>query len=364
VSDAIPIFAGPDGHAEDFYVPAFELHSRGRSLPEQVVRDATQVSYQDDLEKIDQVEITFNNWDAEKLDFSYSDADRFLPGRELILWLGYEGALRRLVTAEITAQKPSFPSGGQPVIAVSGLNVLHKFRRKQETHVYTNRTASQIAKEIGARLNIDMVTRPQGEAPYDYLIQDKAYDIVFLFQLARRSGYDIYVLEGADTRARPAVYFGPSPHSGKVVYKLRYGASLVEFQPTLTTTRQVGSVTVRGWDRRRKKAIEVTVKRSELGLGKVDDEIEPAFNQREDVVNVVVADEAEARQVARDRLRDIAHGTVTATGSTVGLPDLRAGSEIEVLGVGERYGGRYFVTATTHTLGGSGYTTTFTARRQ
>ena len=50
---------------------------------------------------------------------------------------------------------------------------------------------------------------------------------------------------------------------------------------------------------------------------------------------------------------------VTATGSTVGLPDLRAGSVVEIDGLGDRFSGRYFVTGTTHTIGDGGYTTQF-----
>jgi len=64
---------------------------------------------------------------------------------------------------------------------------------------------------------------------------------------------------------------------------------------------------------------------------------------------------------------------VKASGSTVGLPNLRAGSVLEIRGVGEkspsrpprgRFGGRYFVTQTTHTIADGGYTTQFECRRE
>lgn len=361
---AVPIFATADGQAQDFYLPRFELHSRGKDLPSEVVSDVTQVSYGDDLGQIDHCEITLSNWDDERNTFSHSDTDRFLPGRMIELWLGYQGPgrMRRVITAEITALRPSFPSGGQPTLVVSGLNVLHRLRRAQRTQIYQNLTPTQIARRIGDLMKVQMRTAPLAEQPYDYLIQN-TYDVVFLMDLARRSGYELYVEEQPGAGGRPVVFFGASERLHRVTYKLHYGASLIEFQPTLTTTRQVGSVVVRGWDRRTKKPIEVTVKRSELKLGSADDELEPAFNQRAEVITAVIADQAEARRLARDRLRDIAHETVTATGSTVGLPDLRAGSLIEVSGVGRRFSGKYFVTASTHTLGSGGYTTSFTCRR-
>jgi phage protein D len=55
---------------------------------------------------------------------------------------------------------------------------------------------------------------------------------------------------------------------------------------------------------------------------------------------------------------------VKASGSTVGLPDLRAGSVVMIDGAGKRFSGRYFVTATTHAIGDGGYTTQFECRRE
>ena len=55
---------------------------------------------------------------------------------------------------------------------------------------------------------------------------------------------------------------------------------------------------------------------------------------------------------------------VKVSGSTVGLPNLRAGSVVEIDGLGSRFSGRYFITATTHSIGDSGYTTQFECRRE
>ncbi len=55
---------------------------------------------------------------------------------------------------------------------------------------------------------------------------------------------------------------------------------------------------------------------------------------------------------------------VKGSGSTVGLPDLRAGTVVHVDGLGERFSGRYFITSTTHTIGDGGYATQFECRRE
>ena len=64
--------------------------------------------------------------------------------------------------------------------------------------------------------------------------------------------------------------------------------------------------------------------------------------------------------ILRDRHKEMVKASVTC----VGLPDLRAGQRVQIEGLGVRFSGTYFVTETTHTIGDSGYTTKFNARRE
>jgi phage protein D len=377
VAEAIPIYQG-----QDFYVPTFEVKLRERPVGQDVIRDILQVTYKDNIEEIDSFDITINNWDAATRDFKYSNDDLFDPGKQLELWMGYHGKdhLRRMIVGEITALRPSFPSAGQPTLVISGLNLLHRFRGEQVSDVYTKLTDSQIAKRIGARLKpkVNVETAPLNEEAYDYLIQDSVYDIVFLMDRARRVGYDLYVDEGGQ-KGKPnesVLHFGPSDRVRRVTYKLTYGRSLIEFQPTLDTSSQVGEVIVRGWDAVNKKAIIGRARRSDLrtkGVGSRggQDKLEEAFKDRKEIVATQpIASKSEADRIARETLERIAKGMLKATGSTVGLPDLRAGNVVEIDGLDrrtstrQRFNGRYFVTSTTHSIGDGGYTVQFECRRE
>lgn len=353
----------------DFYVPAFEMRLRGRPVAKDVVRDVISVSYKDNVAEIDSFEVVINNWDAEHRTFKYTDDKLFDPGAEIELRMGYRGRneLELMITGEITALKPAFPAGGQPTLAISGLNLLHRFRGKQESRTYTDKTDSEIAKEIGSRLQIGIRTDPGDEPRHAYLVQDNVYDLVFLTERARANGYDLLVEEPPGGTRR--LYFGPSTEIRREAYRLVYGGSLIEFQPNLTTANQVGEVVVRGWDPIRKEKIEYRATLTELeteGLGAgVAPGVQKSFEDRKEIVATkVVESQAEARRLAIETLQQIAKGLVTATGSTLGLPKLRAGSVIEVGGLGERFSGRYFVTDTTHAVGDTGYTTQFGCRRE
>jgi phage protein D len=372
LAPVVPIYRG-----EEFYTPTFEVKVGDRLLERDVIRDITQVSYRDNIKEIDSFEITINNWDAEKRGFKYSDDHLFDPGKKVELWMGYfdQGRLRLMLTGEITSLSPKFPSAGQPTLVISGLNRMHSLRKRQESHSYTRRTDNQIAQEIGSRLGVRIHTEedaPGARIVHNHIFQDNQYDILFLMERARRIGYDLFVNEeGQNGQAQPGeLYFGPSEKVKRITYELKYGISLNEFSPTLTTANQVGQVTVRGWDAVRKQPITVTVNRSQLttrGVGRAggQQEIDRAFNEREEViVDRPIHSRQEAETLARQTLEDIAKEMVKGSGSVVGLPDLRAGNVIQLSGMGERFGGRYFVTSTTHSISDSGYTTQFECRRE
>ncbi|MCG8346185.1 MAG: hypothetical protein MI924_00210 [Chloroflexales bacterium] len=370
-SEAIPIYTG-----QDFYVPSFQVKLQERPLGKDVIYDITQVSYTDNIESVDSFELTVNNWDAEKRAFKYSDTDLFIPGKKVELWMGYYGRdrLRLMIVGKITSLRPTFPASGQSTLAVSGQNLLHSLRGKQVSRRYENLTASQIARQIGQRMRIRVRTDPNAEAReerYTYRLQQNEYDIVFLMKLAEQHGYDLFVEErGQNGQAEQStLYFGPPVHR-KVVYALNYGSSLIDFQPNLSTSDQVGAVQFNDWDSENKRPIRYTAQRDQLttqpvspAAGKRD--IEESFRDRNEIItHRPVRSQQEGQTLATETHERVARQMLTGSGATVGLPDLRAGGYVQITGVGTRYSGRYFVTSTTHTIGNSGYTTSFEARRE
>ena len=359
---------------QDFYVPAFEVRLRDRkALPDSVVRDVTEVTYRDDVERIDTYQLTLNNWDAQALDFKYSDGEVFLPLTELELWMGYYGSdpLRRMITGPITSVQPTFAASGQPTITVEGQNLLHTLQGEKKSVAYRNMTDSEIAEAIGSRLQIAVDTDPAAKAQeerYKYVVQTADVpSIVFLLQRARRIGYEVYVGEEEGERF---LHFGPSVGVRKVAYRLTYGRSLIQFDPDLNTTDQVGQVEVHGWDNRNKRPIRHTAKRRDLRIRGLGDDpaqarLERSFSETKELItNQPVETPQEAKTLSTEALERNAKEMLTAKGSTVGLPDLVAGSVVGVDGVGRRFSGRYFVTSTTHTIGDGGYTTRFDCRRE
>lgn len=365
-------YISPAAEGTDFYVPHFEISLHGKDLAPQVIHDVTEVSYRDSLSDVDGFELTLANYDSSSptyastatRTFKYSDQDLFNPGKQLELKLGYLGGgeLETMITGVITSLTPSFPASGFSTLKVSALNVLHKLRTKQRSVAYTKRTDGQIAGEIAQRLGVQIdPDRDEGET-HEYILQDNQYDIVFLMERAHAIGYELTVDE---TVSPVLIHYKPSERMNDVAYRLSYGASLISFDPNLSTARQVSQVTVTGWDALHKQKIQASASLSQIGTPSGVPPVGAALQGREEVISDrPIATQQEAQTLATETLRRISKGLITARGATIGLPKLRAGCAIYLDGLGDRFSGRYFVTGTTHTCGESGYTTQFECRRE
>ena len=379
-----------------FYVPRYEIKIKGVNLPQDVLRDVMQVTYKDSIKELDSFEITVNNWDTQKKQFKYVGGETaesikknplhnlFNPcGHEVDVLMGYgSNPLTLMLRGNFTTMEPNFPSGGGSTLAVRGLNILHKLRTSRHTSSWTDQRPSEIAKSFETLpsdskdqnqkrfpLPIDIAgTNVKGEPIIKYVAQSNQSDIEFLLALSRHVGYVVFVKEEDKVNPR-RLYFGPSDgnHPGfrPTTFELKWGLSLIDFKPTLSTAKQVKSVTVNGWNRDKKEAIRGSASIDSLQTNADLRETFEACDQREEKVEdepIFTVDEASKR--ALHLLTERSKELVKASGTSIGLPDLRAGQRVIISNLGSRFSGVYFITDTVHTISDSGYTTKFNARRE
>lgn len=378
---ATPLYQG-----QTFYSPRFEIRLKGQNLGREVIRDVLSVSYREDLQKLDSFEFTLHDWDPVERLPKYSspfdatgqlrrigeyDVPNFEPGAEVELHLGYgDTALTRLMVGRIVALAPSFPASGTPTLTVRAVNRLSQLQRQQASEVFESMTDTAIAQSIASDLDIPLRTaqgQESQEQQHDYVMMRNEYPILFLLGRARRLGYDLYMERGEDEE--PYLWFGPRAGTG-TTYQLTWGRSLIKFMPTLTLRNQVAKVVVKGWN-----PLASGDDRSVTGEATLQDldrelpdpqllaSIDSALAQTHEVV---VDDPIRTREEANARalgiLQTLANDLITAQGSTVGFPGLRAGGRLQIDGVGPRFSGNYIITDVTHALSASGYTTDFSAR--
>lgn len=366
----IPIYRN-----NDMYAPTFKVRVRQQDLPQAVLHDVVSVTYKDSLDEFDSCDLILNNWDdagtgptpftyCVDAQAPYADLFTFDRSRTVEVLLGYENVnVVSVINGTVESIEPNYPAGGAPSVTVRVINQLKALKDQQRTKAWVDKSTEDIARQIARDANLDIVVKkrdPDDDQPQPYVFQDNQHDIVFLLQRARRIGYDVW-LEGAGT-----LHFEPGASGAATVYALGFHRSLIDFSPRLSMSEQVGTVKVTARDQVSKGTFSGQATRSEIGLnadldGFVTAEIKKKVKT---VTNQPLHANGQAKQLAREIMRDLMQKMLTASVNAPGLPDIRAGRMVQITDVGSRFSGPYRVVSSTHTIDDGGYRTAFTARRE
>jgi uncharacterized protein len=362
------------GLPTEYYAPDFRVDIEGQELDQQARGDLLEVKVVMDIENMTSCHLTVNNWDDRTFDFKYSDKKTFDVGNRVHVQLGYAGDLRSMMRGQISTLAPRFPESGQPSIDVSALDGMLKLRdrkpRAGETKKYVDMADWQIAKAVATRNGMRPEVTEDGER-HKEVVQKNQDDASFLKERAKRIDFDCFVLTDPDSGQDTLNFVRPTDARDSRairVYEFVWGESLISFSPVLTLSRQVASVTVRGWDPRTKSAISSTAKQADLpgsaGGGTSGPKVASATlaGKEEVVVDAPVQSEQEARDLAISLLRERAYEFVTGRGRVVGVADLRPGDNLKLRRLGKRFSREYYVKKVEHTLGNAGYLTDFDVR--
>lgn len=359
----------------DYYAPDFLVAVEGREIDPESKGDVLEVKVTMDLENLTSCELTINNWDDRNFFFKYSDTRTFDVGNRVHVSMGYANALRSMLRGQISTLSPRFPESGPPTINVTVLDGMLKLRdrqpAKEDVKRWENKADWEVAQVIASRNGLRAEVTQEGETHAE-IIQKNQDDATFLMERAKRIDFDCYVQ--TDPESGDDVLYFTRPTDGRDsrtvrVYRLVWGESLINFSPTLTLSRQVESVTVRGWNPRTKSVITYTATADDLPGSSGSGTSGPAAvansmpGKGQTVIDAPVGSDEEAKELAISLLAERAYEFITGSGKVIGLPDLRPGDNLELMGLGSRFEGTYYVKKVEHTLGNSGYTTTFEVRK-
>ena len=306
----------------------------------------------------DLFDITINVLDSRNLRIKWIDSDQLAPGNRIEIKAGYRGKLATLLVGEITALKANFGSDKAATVRVQGFDRLHRLRRGKRTRAFSEIKDSQIAERIAGELGLTADVQDTGIV-HPYLLQNNLSDIDFLLMRARRIRYEVLIEGGT-------LIFREARNNLGETLALEYQKDLKWFQPRLSTAELAGEVTVRGWNPATKEAI--------LGVGRPGDETtlmggkqvgpalaDSAFGKASAaIVEVPVASQAEADQMAKALFNDMALGLICGDGEAVGNTGVAAGTTIRLAGLGTRFSGVYYVRHAEHRITpNTGYVTKF-----
>jgi phage protein D len=243
---------------------------------------------------------------------------------------------------------------GSIELMVRGLDPTHTLQRSRQVQTFQNHTAGDIVEKIVRKHGFEPEIESTGD-PHEFVQQDNETDWDFIWRLAERIGFE-FVLEAG------TAYFRRQT-ADQTPIELEWPTVLHSFSPRVTAIQQVEEVTIAAHDPKTKEAISASVSSprqiASIGIGR--DTVREAFDGASvHIATEPVESHAEGQALAQALLDKLANGYVAAEGITDGNPGIRAGTNLRITGVGQKFSGTYRVAAATHVLrGGSMYETRF-----
>ena len=385
------------------YAPEFRVAIKDSPVPAALRASISSVHLQTGLEGADRVELTLGNEGLRWLDDPLLVLDN-----KLTLWMGYApDPLDQVFVGQIVAHEASFPSSGMPTLTVVAQDLRQQLQNGNKARWFAIpfptlgnlpipdvAVASMVTLEnhllpaldpIGATLSVllggaqtflalgdpktmQMIIRKQaGESDFD-----------FLGRIARENGWEMLIDHSASGGGHLLRFMSPESHVAPDV-TLKYGRSLIDFTPRISTVGQIDAVTVTIWQPDLKMDFTVSVSwdwdRQSLDLS-----IVPGFGLPGSVAQAPVAppatpkqtttlveeplSRADAPRVILGKLIPQLNRRLTASGSTIGDTKIQAGTVVRVEGAGQTLGGLFRVTSASHVLDSGGYRTSFEGRKE
>jgi phage protein D len=330
---------------QDIARPAFAITVDGTALPIEVVLHVNRVSVDEDagLPGMFAIELAAGDTDNET---AWIDDGTFAIGAAVEIKMGYGDSPQTLIAAEVTGLEPTFIRGGWPSLIVRGHDRRHRLLRGRKTRSFVQQKDSDIASAIASEAGLT-AQATDSQVVHDYVLQANQTNMEFLQERAARIEYEV-VVEGK------TLHFRPVQNDQGEVLTLTPEDDLLEFRPRLSTMRQFGEIEVRGWSPKDKKEIVAKAKSGDevSSMGGTDSGAaiaESAFGAAAVLLSdLPVFTQAEADQLARARFNRAVLELVLGDGVCTGRTDLHPGQVVKIDGIGTRFSGQYYVTATSH----------------
>jgi phage protein D len=385
------------------YAPEYKLQINGNDLTAALRGSVSSVRYQDGVNAADRVEVSFANANLRWLQnhirglgfrpfptgvslgpvgrLDAAPEGTFDLDNKISLAMGYApDPLEEMFLGEVTGVNVNFPNGGMPTMTMVAHDYLNRLSKGSYARGFGFLPDFLIAAILSAEnlliplIDPAIIAGSTALAVLDVIFkgtgrkQEGQSDLDVMRNIAQAYDADFWVDGNTLYLSRFIKEFTPR-------LTLKWGESLLDFSPKVSTIGQVAGVSIKFTLRELPLDFLVTVfwdfDRESLGVSIVPGAaasvtkslVDSAFTLIDQPISNPADVARSAIGVIRE-LRNKLNNRLTATGSAIGNPQIRAGAVIRIEGLGPDFSNDYRVTSATHTIDGSGYRTSFEVRKE
>ena len=327
----------------------------GKDLDGSELSRISEIKIHQTLGKVASLELKVAAWDPDTDDLNWVDDDRFTPGNDIEVTLGYSGATQVMFSGNFSSLSLEASTTMRAQLTLGASDVLNRLARGETPKKYLKTTYAKIVRDIAAKANLSVDAPDDNDLdPENEKVEEAPMsDLTFMFKLASRIGYDLYA-DGAK------VVFHKSHLGDKATLQLTAQDHLLHYHAELSATVQLGGVDVFALDTMNKKFLSASHDNPDSA-----DRAFKTSNTRAVTIDGALVKQEQLDARAKLELTNMRSEFISVSGECFGRIDLRPGIVVSFANLGKRFGGDAYLSDVTHLVTpGGGYRTSFTAKGQ
>jgi phage protein D len=337
-----------------------EIKLAGAALDRELMESIVEITIKDNLmlPTVAQIKIIASDFAGA---LTAIDGNKLTVGKQIEIGFNKRDSnvVENVFKGEIVSEEPDL-GPGHATIVVRAYDKAHRLNRERKNRTFKDVMASDIVQKVAGEHGLSpQVTSTTDK--FDVVQQGMETDWALLSRLALMYNYELFV---DDTKL---VFQESGTKNGEV--RLTYTDELTAFRPRVTGVGAVDKVTVRGWDAKAKQVVTGTAGKSDVKLRSGSSAADANKNSGSDLGasgdGTFISDsgpltQKEATEMAKSAINRLASASTEADGEAFGDPKLKSGVVADIQGVGQRFGGKYTLSAVTHSYRATtGYMTAF-----
>lgn len=338
----IPTPATPDVCTVSILVEGQEISGEFQVLSVSVARE---------LNRVPKAVIQLLDGEASNQTFAVSNTDRFIPGKNIEIQLGYRSENEQVFKGIIVKHSIKIRPNGSFLI-VECRDEAVKMTSGKKSRYYTDKKDSDIMEELIGLYGLQKeISRTQPDLKE--VVQYDATDWDFLLCRAEANGQVVIVEDSKITVAAPAT-------GEEAVISVGFGTTILELDAEIDARRQSKGIKAKSWSAGDQEIVEAEGSEpAAVGGGNLS---------TNDLAEVIGGDPHEIRhggRLSQPELQAWADGRllkerlakVRGRAKFQGFSGVAPGKIIEITGIGERFEGKMYVAGVRHTVAAGNWET-------
>lgn len=301
-----------------------------------------------EVNRIPAAKIIVRDGDAAAGDFEISNQDEFIPGNKVKIKLGFDGDDQLVFQGIILKHAVKVRENGNTELRIECRDEAVKMTIGRRNRYYENLKDSQLFDELIGSYS-GLTSDPETTAlTHKEIVQHHVTDWDFMLLRAEANAMLVIVDDGTVKIAKPDT-------SAEPVVQVTYGSSVLEFEAEMEAREQWKSVKATSWDYASQQLFDFST--SEATSFSQNGNI--TGSELAEAINLENYEMHHSGHLLEQELQDWADGLmlrsrlakIRGRAKVTGFPGIKPGDMVKLVGVGDRFNGKAYVTAVRQEMG-------------